>query len=206
LKKKTKQYLVSVTGLVLIIFGFLLCSSVVYAAMPLSLESGLSDVLVVDLNGAPVAGASVSVVAYWGAPLINGVTDSFGVFSFDPYVVTDGPALIMVSFNSYSIQGMWYPESWSVPVILTLNFALPTPTPNPTVAPTPTPYPTPTPSPYVTPTPNPYATPTPTLHPTPTSILPIPVPEDATSKILMAVIGGLFIASGSLLMFYRKVF
>jgi hypothetical protein len=202
LKRQTKQYLFSVVGLVLIIFGLLLCSSVVYATMPLSIVSGLSDVLVVDLNGAPVVGAIVSVVAYYGAPLTNGLTDSNGVFSFDPYVVTDGPAVITASFNSYSIQGMWYPEAWSETTVLTLSFSLPTPTPASTS------NPTPTFNPYPTPTWHPFETPTPTLHPTPTStsILPILVPDDPASKVLMVAIGGLMIASGSMLVFYRKVF
>ena len=158
---KRGNLLVTAVGLALILIGVLLVASVVVSASPLSLLDNLSDVKVVDLNGNPVVGASVSLVAYSGAPELNGVTNSYGIFSFDPDVIASDPSLVMVSFNGYSAQSLWHRETWSTLLTVTLNFHSSTPTP--------TPY-----NPTPTPTTNPYPIPTPTLHP---SVTPFPTPS-----------------------------
>jgi LPXTG-motif cell wall-anchored protein len=204
LGKKSRHFLVTAIGLILILVGAIFVFSVVQAVIPLSLNNGLSDVQVVDLNGNPVAGASVSVVAYYGLPLINGLTDSNGFFSFDPAIAFQGQdsvgvAVITTSFNTYSAQGTWYPEYWADTLVLTLNFAQPTPTP--------TPYPTYTPTPTGNPTPTPTWHPTTTPFPTPNPTNPIiPIPPTPTNNTLLSILGGLMIGAGIFLIWFRKSF
>jgi hypothetical protein len=199
LAKHTRLF-IAIIGLALILVGLLFVSSVAVSAVSLSLSSGLSDVRVVDLSGNSVVGASVSVVAYYGAPLANGLTDSYGMFSFDPALVPDGPASITAYFNGYSAQGIWYSEYWADTMVLTLNFNAATPTPYPTYNPTPTPTTT-----YPTPTPTWHPTSTPVATPNPTNPI-IPIPNNPTNNTLLAILGGVMIGGGIFLILIRKYF
>jgi hypothetical protein len=208
------RVLVTAIGVALILLGSVFLASVFSANVPLTLANGLVDVRVVDLSGNSVAGASVSVIAYYGAPLTNGVTGSDGVFSFNPDVVTSPPALITVTFNGYTNSAMWYSGTWETIITLNFNSATPTPSPVPTAIPTATQTPTPTPTAVPTPTPigqTPTPTPigqTPTPQPT-SSVIPIPiVPIHNTpiNSLLVAVLGAALVGSGAFCIWLRKFF
>jgi hypothetical protein len=149
---------------------------------------------VVDGNGDPVAGATVTLESAStpagpftpvpsgsstmspGNQTNPGTTNGLGMFGWDVMagyyrVEASAPDCSSNSTPVLSVP----PPSVGLRITLTCTTSTPTPTPTPTPTGTPTPTPTPTPTGTPTPTPTPTGTPTPTPTPTPTGT-PTPTP------------------------------
>ena len=210
MKQTNKQSLLAVAGLVTIIVGLLLVSSVVYAqvgGLNLVPASGSDQNITLNPNDFPyytfTVNAENPTTFAWQ---LDGAT----VWPDNPY-----DSNIVTGTSSYTLDTISLSTGIHVLVCAQTDFGdsvtfditivrpgVPTPTPVAST-PTPSPYQTATPNPFATPTPNPFATPT----PAPTSIIhnPIPIPKDTTTQIIYAVFGFALIGAGSMAVWFRKL-
>ena len=202
---KRSRFLLTVAGLVLIVFGLVLFNSVVSAfEKPLSTISGSAftadftpDAPVIN-QGDSVTFSISNIVPFNSvdAPsqlgqcnwLVDGTLAYSGSTDFTYYGASPGTHTIEVDLT-FAYDEWQHTESMTGYNSVTVLSNSPTASPNPTYQPTPSPTWTPNPTPI-------GQTPYPTAIPTSTPIVIIPVPKNNTELILLVTLGSLLEGAG----------